>query len=293
MKILKYLIIGCLIIFNISVLNLVISNIANNKAVNETLATIDDSVVYINSGTTGYPNSNSFISRSSDYPDAKSNFEKIEQIKKLDTVQSVEFVDIPYSNIISVKSEIKNHISRDILQMNLQNLSAEQFKQLELVAGQVPTAKNQVIISSAVVEHYQFTPDQVLGTTHNNYQIVGVYHDSQDYTTYKNKHSKVIANYAYSLTSDKERYTTTFSTDDGVEHPVQYIKITFNNDNTEANVKTLEDQLVIRDSITNLSDARVEVLDSINVMIYGLLISAILIDLITIFITIDHKKRLS
>lgn len=285
MKTLKYTIFAALIVLNIAILNLLMTTSRNNQAVQTTLSNIPDDVVYINAATTGYPTSDGFIMQSSDYPDAKTNYEKLNQIKALDSVQSVDLVEIPDSSIISVESEIVGNTRRDILLMNQQNLNPQQLAELELSSGTTPTKRNQLVISSAVVEHYGYQPSQIIGSSFNNYMIVGVYNDPADYSQYTTNFTPVITNYAYGLeTDDANDPVALFTTSDGTEYPVMYLKITFNNNDTLSNITQLEDKLTINDSISNLDVANSRSFITTNQVIYKLLISVILIDLITLLI---------
>lgn len=254
MKISKIILIIGLTLLNLSVFSFLSALNQNAKIISESIATIPNNVVYINAATTSYPDTDSFVSRSSDFPDAKTNYEKLDQIKLLSNVENVEFLNITPSQTETVYSKIENHKSIPLIQIQAQAIRTDQLDQVELISGDYPYAKNQVIISSAVVDHYGHDYMQVVGQTVSGYEISGVYKDNSKYQTTNYGGSKLIVNPVYQLDSNVGSNSSYFfTTDDGTELPVQYIKITFDNDDTASNIKLLEDKLIIHDSISNLS----------------------------------------
>lgn len=254
MKLSKIILIIGLILFNISVFSYLSTLYQNTQLASNSIATIPDNVIYINAGTTSYPDTDNFVNSKSDFPNTKTNYEKLDQIKQLNTVKNIEFLNITPAQTETVYSKIENHQSLPVIQVQAQAIRKDQVNQVELIAGDYPYAKNQVIISSAVADEYDHDYQELVGQTVSGYQISGVYKDNNKYQTINYGHSKIIINPVYQFdTNIGTSASSFFVTNDGTEVPDQYIKITFDNDNTANNIKLLEEQLTIRDSISNLS----------------------------------------
>lgn len=281
MKLYKYLLILSLVVFNATILSYLLTTHHNNLAIVSSLQTIPDNVIYITNATTGSPDSDKFINNKSDF-NASTNYEKIDQINSLPEVISTEMIDIIPSDTISIENKVEDHQLRSTLEINQQSIRADQFDDLQLIAGQLPTKPDQLLVSSAIVDHYGLSSEDVIGQIRNGFSIVGVYQDDSPFQIINDSSSPLIVNPNYSLPSSTDQGFT-FSTSADQMHPVQYIKITFDGDDPKVNNELLTN-LTINDGISNLTNP--DAITSNESMTYLLVSSTLLIDIIAALLLI-------
>lgn len=248
MKIITLITILLLSLLNILTIPLFLNIHQIKTNINNLATSIPDNTIYVNSNTNQY-----------DLDNAKF----ITELKTIPGVKDVSSHNMYTLQGLYLDGTIDTNNNKIVGRYTIPTviLDDPSQQQYPIIAGNNISGDNQIVISSALVEHLGKTPIEMVNSSTYSMKIVGVYDDPNPYNQYNSEYSYKLFNY--------DNWTTTnlaYTVDSGLQEQNQMkaydlllapydesnvsqdqiqqaIAVTFDNEDTKANLDTLIKQI--------------------------------------------------